>query len=363
LVITTFRLHPSPFILSMRPDLSALDPAVREYIEALEAEIQQLKNAPVVSVSSTDDDEAADPTPLEFNEPPTTWSIIALTTQGFAKRTYRHLYTRQRRGGIGIFDIEVGDEDRPTQLAHADETHTLIVVSNMAKAYRLAVNEIPATPIRSRGIDLAAHLHMLEHEKPALIFAEPTQGGIALLSRLGFARLWPYYVFGPNLKQGMTLYKWEDFGTPTAWGTTYGEDVFIATRSGLGIRFAEKTLPPQGGAGIRIETGDAAVAITGVRADSQVLLLSHEGKGTLRLMSGFSANKAPGSGGKVALKADKLTNAMTIAPNADLLIISRNSKIIRFNSAEIPAKEGVVQGVNCMTLRGDEPMAVTSVNP
>jgi len=44
----------------------------------------------------------------------------------------------------------------------------------------------------------------------------------------------------------------------------------------------------------------------------------------------------------------------------DVFIISNLSKIIRFQAAEIPAKEGVVQGVNCMTLRADEPVAIVA---
>ena len=41
----------------------------------------------------------------------------------------------------------------------------------------------------------------------------------------------------------------------------------------------------------------------------------------------------------------------------DVFLISRWSKIIRFNIKEVPAKEGVVQGVNCMALRADEVIA------
>jgi hypothetical protein len=35
-------------------------------------------------------------------------------------------------------------------------------------------------------------------------------------------------------------------------------------------------------------------------------------------------------------------------------------KMIRFQAAEVPAKEGVVQGVNCMTLRADLCMTLAS---
>ena len=89
------------------------------------------------------------------------------------------------------------------------------------------------------------------------------------------------------------------------------------------------------------------------------LLLGADGKGTVRLMSGFRQNKAPGAGGKQALKTDRLVGAVAVAQNDDVFIISEQSKMIRFAAAEIPPKEGVVQGVNCMALRHDEVAALT----
>ena len=71
-------------------------------------------------------------------------------------------------------------------------------------------------------------------------------------------------------------------------------------------------------------------------------------------MSGFRKNKAPGAGGKVVLKTSKLAGIDSVAPDNDLFIISKSSKMIRFSADEIPPKTGVVQGVNCMTLRSDE---------
>ena len=40
--------------------------------------------------------------------------------------------------------------------------------------------------------------------------------------------------------------------------------------------------------------------------------------------------------------------------------MSRLGKIIRFRASEVPAKEGVVQGVNCMALRSDDTIAVAN---
>ena len=94
-----------------------------------------------------------------------------------------------------------------------------------------------------------------------------------------------------------------------------------------------------------------------MREESGVFLAGDDGKGTVRLMAGFRTNKSPGAGGKVAMKADRLLCAHTVAPGQDALIISALGKIIRFAADDIPAKEGVVQGVNCMSLRADSAVA------
>jgi DNA gyrase subunit A len=76
-------------------------------------------------------------------------------------------------------------------------------------------------------------------------------------------------------------------------------------------------------------------------------------------MSGFAANKAPAAGGKVAMKTDKLIGAARAGTGDELFAISRLGKLIRFAAAEVPPKEGVVQGVACMALRADEVVALT----
>ena len=83
-----------------------------------------------------------------------------------------------------------------------------------------------------------------------------------------------------------------------------------------------------------------------------------DGRGTVRLMDGFTPNKSPGGSGKIAFKGEKVIGAMAVTPESDAFIISRLGKIIRFKASEIPPKEGVVQGVNCMSLRGDECVAM-----
>jgi DNA gyrase/topoisomerase IV subunit A len=58
------------------------------------------------------------------------------------------------------------------------------------------------------------------------------------------------------------------------------------------------------------------------------------------------------------MKTDNLIGAVAVNESDDILTISRLGKIIHFRAGEVPPKEGVVQGVSCMTLRADEITAV-----
>jgi DNA gyrase subunit A len=340
-----------------RPDLSRTDPAVREYIEALEAELSRQRRPERAQQS----DAVLASLPSEPSEPPTTRNLITISLSGVAKRTPRHLYDRQHRGGMGIFDLETPENDPPTQLVIADQSQSLVVITDQGRAFRLPVTDLAEAPVRSRGQSLAQRLGMLPGEKPAVVF--PDSGGtyLVLVTQRGQVRRLRYHYFGTNLMPGTLMHDIKEGGPPAAACWTTGEaELFIATRKGDAIRFAERQVPVRGCLGIRVDPDDSVVAACPVQANSGVFLVGADGRGTVRLMEGFALNKAPGAGGKVALKTDKLIGAATVADAEDVLIISRLGKIIRFRADEVPAKEGVVQGVNCMALRADEVTAMSA---
>jgi DNA gyrase subunit A len=338
-----------------RPDLDKLDPGVRAYIESLEAELKRLRQRgkrPRQSEAVT--------APSEPSEPPTSLNLITVTRAGVAKRTPRHLYSRQRRGGMGIFDLETSEDDPPAFLTIADESQTLVLVTDQARAFRLPVRALPETPVRGRGELITSRFSFHPDERLALVLPDQGETYVALLTRRGHVRWFAGHLFGEKLRSGTILYEVDKFGPPAAACWSRGDgDLFIATRQGYGIRFSARQVPVRGCLGIRLERDDVAVAIAAVREDSGVFLLSEDGRGTVRLMSGFRANKSPGAGGKVTMKTDHLVGAVAVEDTDDVFIISRLSKLIRFPAAEVPPKEGVVQGVNCMALRADETVALT----
>lgn len=340
-----------------RPDLSQVSAEILAYIETLEAEIARLHRHRQSARMSDGGDEAAAELvePVEYAEPPTTMQIITATAAGAAKRTARHLYLRQRRGGMGVFDLDTSPAEPPAVLATADEAQNLLLITNLGRAFRMPVQAIAEEPVHARGTSILSRFNLDPTEQLAAILPDHAQGYVALAGRSGMVRLLRHHVFGEYMKPGTPLIDIRVFGPLAGACWTPGDgDLFIATAQGKGIRFAEKLVPPMGGQGIRLSDGDEVVAICGVYSESGVFLLGEDGRGTTRQMEGFAANKAPGAGGKIAMLTNRLVAAATVQEDGDLFIISRLGKIIRFSPAEVPAKEGVVQGVNCMALRADE---------
>lgn len=337
-----------------RPDLSNVPPDVVAYIEALEAALEQS--------AEMDGREM----PLEPSEPPTTINVITITANGLAKRTPRHFYTRQRRGGMGVFGIDVVEGDAPKFLLLADVDAGLTVITDQGRAFRVPVAELAETPVAGRGKSILDRFPLRANEQIALVVGDPLPGQpnayLALVTVRGQLRRIGKQYLGKNLQPGTELLT--EGGAPAAAAWTSGnDDLLIATRSGLAIRFAERLVPVRGCLGLRVDPSDAVVGIAAAEAErGGAFMVSSEGKGTIRLFSGFSANKAPGSGGKTLMKAEQLVGVSAVTEQDDVLIISRLGKIIRFAAAEVPAKEGVVQGVNCMALRADECVAL-AVSP
>jgi DNA gyrase subunit A len=340
-----------------RPDLTGAPAAVLAYIEALEQELANLH--------SDEGSVRAEP-PLEPSEPPTTIQVITISAAGVAKRTPRHLYFRQRRGGMGVFDLDAPEGDPPAFLVMAELAAGLILITNQGRVFRYPVREVVEREVRGRGESITARVPLRADERMAIIVTDtPLDGGafLIIVSERGQVRRIAKQYLGASLQPGAVLYDIKEGGAPAAVCWSRGNDeLFIVTRLAEGIRFAERLVPVRGCLGLRVDPGDGVCGVAATAAEGGVFMLTGDGKGTIRQLSGFSANKSPGAGGKVAMKADRIVGAVEAGEHTDLFAISRLGKIIRFQAAEVPPKEGVVQGVNCMSLRADECVALVGVS-
>jgi DNA gyrase subunit A len=345
-------------LAGQRPELDGVAGEVVAYIEALEAALDAAEER----ATASDDEEDQPAGRWEPSEAPTTLNLITVTRGGVAKRTPRHLYARQRRGGMGVFGLEANEADPPAFLTLADESAGLILVTDQARAFRIPVRELPEQPVNGRGSAALQSIPLRDGERLALLTPDATdvsaRSYLLIVSARGQVRRIGSQYLGRNFQPGTVLYNPAEGGPPAAACWSPGDaEIFIATRQGRAIRFAERQVPVRGCLGLRVEPGDLVVGVATAAADGGVLLLTADGKGAIRLLSGFAANKAPGAGGKVAMKTDALIGVCAVDDAHDVFILSRLGKVIRFRGQEVPPKEGVVQGVNCMNLRADECVA------
>lgn len=348
-----------------RPDLTDLPDEILAYITALEGQVEALsarggRAARTARGADEDDFLDGDDAP-EPSEPPTTSNVISISGEGFAKRTPRHLYSRQRRGGMGIFDLETTGADQPAFVLVADIAASLILLTDHGRAFRAAVADLPEAPVRARGVSLLDRVPLRPDEH--LRLAVPDQGGafLCLVSERGQVRRIAANYLGRSLNPGAILHDVKDGGPPAAACWSSGaDDLMIVTRKGTAIRFAERQAPVRGCLGLRVEPGDRVVGVVAQPAGGAIFVMAADGKGAVRALETFSANKAPGSGGKVLMKTDELVAALPAGPGVDLFALSRLGKMIRFRADDVPPKEGPVQGVHCMALRADVCVAVAA---
>jgi DNA gyrase subunit A len=237
-------------------------------------------------------------------------------------------------------------------------------VTNQGRAFRPTsgtyVRDLPESPVRSRGQSLTERLPLRPDERLALVIPEPGGPYLYIVSERGQVRRFGSQSVGRSLNPGTVISDPKDGGPPTAacWGSG-NEEMIIVTRQGRAIRFAERQVPVRGCLGIRVEPGDGVAAVATAPENGGIFVLSHDGKGALRMLDTFAANKAPGSGGKTFMKTDAAVAALAVTPAHDLFLLSRLGKVIRFRAADVPPKEGPVQGVHCMALRADACVAAT----
>ncbi len=336
--------------MTERPDLTNVDPEIRAYITSLEAKVARLEESA--------GERRAPEAETIASEPPTTVNLITVSARGSAKRTPRHRYTRQGRGGMGVFDLETEEDDPPALLTLADVDETFIAITDGGRIYRMRVNKLPESPVHARGAPLGDYLPLHGDERVIALLPADGDDHIAMLGARGWVSRVRASFVGATMVPGVSYHDAAAHSPLVAacWAAE-GQDLFIASREGQGIRFPLQRIDQHGGLGIRLQRDDVAVALTAVDEESGVFLINAEGQGTIRLMSGFRANKNPGGGGKIAMKTDQLADAAVVAENDDLFVISKFGKIIRFSASEISPKTNPVQGVACLGLRGDEAVA------
>jgi DNA gyrase subunit A len=100
-------------------------------------------------------------------------SVLVLTAGGYIKRTDPDEYRKQKRGGVGVVDLDTKEEDFVTHLLTTNTHSDLLFFTDKGKAYQMKMYEIPEGRRATKGKSIMNFLALEAGEKVTSILAMP----------------------------------------------------------------------------------------------------------------------------------------------------------------------------------------------
>ncbi len=288
--------------------------------------------------------------------------VITISNQGYVKRIAPATYRQQRRGGRGIAGMSTKDEDWVQHLFLASTHDYLLVFTARGQIYWLKVHQIPEASRQSRGKPIINLLNLDRDEVVASVvrvreFAEDEY--LIFATRQGAVkktRLSAYRNIRSNGINAINIV--EDDRLIDVQLTDGNNDIILATRRGMAIRFAEADAREMGRAtrgvrGINLRAEDEVVGMVVVRRDASLLTVTRFGMGKRTAVEGYRPQRRGGRGLinlKVTAKTGEVVSALEVNDQDELIFVTRNGVINRQRASEIRVIGRNTQGVRLVAL-------------
>jgi len=300
--------------------------------------------------------------------------VITISHSGYIKRTPVSTYRRQRRGGRGLTGATTKEDDWIEHLFIASTHDYVMFFSNKGQVYWLKVHEIPQGGRATRG-------------KPIIqcIAIRPDENITALVPVREFTDdRWLMFATRNGTVKKSVL---SDYSNPRSNGiiainitdgdelidvqlTDGNNDVVLATRDGMSIRFHENDVRQMGRAtggvkGIELGSDDAVIGMVVIRRDATLLVVSQKGYGKRSELADYRVQRRGGKGiitFKITDKTGVGVALKEVQPQDELMMITKVGVIIRVPVDGIRVIGRNTQGVRVMNLDdGDTLVAVARV--
>jgi DNA gyrase subunit A len=304
-------------------------------------------------------------------------SVLVITKGGYIKRTNPTEYKLQKRGGVGVVDLNTKEEDFVTIFLTASTHDDLLFFTDKGKTYQIKMYDVPEGKRATKGKSIMNFLPLSEDEAVTSVVAmtkeiKESEGSLLMVTKGGITKKTKAKDFHDVRISGIIAIKLAPGDKLIqASFVDKGDNVILTTQKGLSIRFKESDVREMGRAatgvrGIKLGSGDivvgADVSRKGVKEkDLSLLVVSENGYGKQTSLSEFKLQKRSGSGIKCASvtpKTGKLMASRVLGAEAEeLVVISKKGQVIRTNIKEIPSMGRSTQGVRIMKLRAGDSIA------
>jgi len=300
--------------------------------------------------------------------------VITVSHAGYIKRIQPEVYRAQRRGGRGIAGMGTKEEDWVEHLFLASTHDYLMIFTGRGQVYWLKVYEIPPAGRTARGKPIVNLLSIDKEEEIASIVRvrEFTDDrSLMFATRRGLVKKTSLADYGNVRSTGINAINILDDDRLIDVQLTDGtNDVILATRRGMSIRFAESDVrgmgrATQGVRGINLGQDDAVVGMVVVRREGTLLTATETGMGKRSDVDDYRVQRRGGKGLinlKLSAKTGRVVAVREVTDEDELMLVTRNGVINRQSAAEIRVIGRNTQGVRLIMLdEGDELVDVARV--
>ena len=300
---------------------------------------------------------------------------VTVTHGGYLKRTAVDTYRRQSRGGKGRIGMGTRTEDVVEHLVIASTHAYLLVFTTKGRVYWLKIYEIPDAGTTGKGkhISSLCNLQPDEAVKTFLPVKDFVAGQfIVMVTKHGVIKKCELTEFDNPMSRGIIALSLDDSDELLGARLTNGDNyIFLGTHEGKAIRFHETDVramgrPARGVRAMDLAEGDLIIGAEVVEKEGLILSISENGFGKRTELEEYRLTARGGKGVinmKVTPRIGKVVAILSVKEDTDLMIITRDGKIIRIESSEIRQAGRSTQGVRLVRMEEGDQVAAASVIP
>jgi DNA gyrase subunit A len=297
--------------------------------------------------------------------------VVTMSAKGYIKTVASDAFKVQGRGGRGVKGSAVKDEDWINHIIHTTAHAYLLFFSNRGRVYRLKAHEIPMKERTARGTAVVNLLPLQPGETIQAIIDTrdyETNRFLFFATRNGQVKKTKFTEYDSSLRAGIIAINLKDGDELVrVIPTNGGDDIFMVSKSGQTIRFAEDEVRFMGRAaagvrGMKLKVGDEVVSCDVARDDVAILIVTDGGYGKRTQLDRFNRQGRGGQGVRgirITAKKGFVVAAFMVGIEDDIFMINSGGTVIRMEVRGISSQGRDATGVKVMDLSGD--LTVASV--
>jgi DNA gyrase subunit A len=288
--------------------------------------------------------------------------VVTISHNGYVKRTPVSLYKRQGRGGRGKAGADLKEHDFIERL-YVASTHTyMLIFTDDGRCYWLKVHELPQAGRATRGKPIVNLINVTPDTRiRAIVVTREFSDSEFLLfcTKHGTVKKTALSQYSNPRATGIKAIKIEEDDELMDVQVTSGSnDVVLATKHGLSVRFHESDVREMGRdttgvKGIELRPSDQVVGMVVIKRESTLLVVTERGLGKCSEVGEYRVQKRGGKGiltlNRTAKTGDVVA-LMEVVPEDELMLMTRQGIAIRSKVSEIRVTGRAAQGVKLVTL-------------